>query len=403
MEKFEKFYKKSKLERIEILSEFMNDKEYELLKNGEILSDDIATSMIENQISILGLPLGLATNFCINGKEYIIPMAIEEPSVIAAASNAAKILGDIEVKASKRLTIGQIALYDTKEKIEKIYEIKEKLINLANSSQEMLINLGGGARDIKVEQKGKFSIVYLYVDTLDAMGANTINTMLETIAPVVKEVLKAKKLMSILSNYSTESLVEANCKVKLDDEISSKIQLACEFANSDIYRAVTNNKGIMNGIDAVAIATGNDFRAIEACSHAYATKDGGYKSLTNWYTKDGYLYGNLTLPMQIATFGGSIKLNPASRISLNILNNPSAIELAKITVAVGLAQNFAALRALVTEGIQKGHMKLQANSVALFAGANVDEVEFVVNEMISRNKIDINTAKKILEEKRCKQ
>lgn len=403
MKKFEKYYKKNRIERVEILKDSINEKTYEDLINSKVLSNEIASSIIENQISILGLPLGLATNFCINGKDYVIPMAIEEPSVIAAASNAAKILGNIEVQVDKRLTIGQIALYDVEGDINKVYDKKSELLNLANSTQEMLVSLGGGARDIKIEKKGKFTIIYLYVDTLDAMGANTINTMLEYISPIILNIVKAKKLMSILSNYATSMLVSAKCRVKLDEQLEDKIVLACEFANSDTYRAVTNNKGILNGIDAISLATGNDWRAIEAGIHAYATKDGVYKSLTKWYKENGDLVGELTLPMPIATVGGSIGLNPASRISLDILGNPNAVKLSEITVALGLAQNFAALRALVTDGIQKGHMKLQANSVALFAGAKNDEVESVVNKMINLKSINITTAKKILEEIRCKQ
>lgn len=403
MKKFEKYYKKSRAERIEVLTSMINKNTYEDLINSKVLSNEIASTIIENQISILGLPLGLATNFCINGKDYVIPMAIEEPSVIAAASNAAKILKNIKVSIDKRLTIGQIALYNVEGDINAIYQKKEQLLNLANSTQEILVNLGGGAKDIKIEKKDKFTIIYLYVDTLDAMGANTINTMLETIAPIIVDMVKAKRLMSILSNFATSSLVSATCKVKLDAELIDKIVLACEFANADIYRAVTNNKGILNGIDAVALATGNDWRAIEAGIHAYAVKNGKYMSLTRWYREDEYLVGELTLPMPIATVGGSIGLNPASRISLDILGNPSAIELSKITVALGLAQNFAALRALVTDGIQKGHMKLQANSVVLFAGAKNDEIETVVNKMIKLEKININTAKEILKEIRCKQ
>lgn len=401
--RFEKYYKKSRNERIEILKEYgISNESYNSLIQTEVLSNDVACAMIENQLSILGIPLAVATNFCINNKKYVIPMAVEEPSVIAAASNAAKKLGNIEAFCDKRITIGQIALYDVKENISILENKKEELLQLANSTQEMLVNLGGGAKDIKVEKKGDFSIVYLYVDTLDAMGANTINTMLEAIAPVVKDLLKAKKLMSILSNYATQSLAKAKCKVKLDEEIMDKIQKAFEFANTDVYRAVTNNKGILNGIDALALATGNDWRAIEAGAHAYAAKDGVYKSLSKWYKKDGYLIGQLELPMPIASFGGSIGLNPASKISFDILGNVKAKELSKIAVALGLAQNFAALYALVTSGIQKGHMKLQANSVALFAGANEKELDIVVKKMIEVNKININTAKKILEEIRCK-
>ena len=228
------------------------------------------------------------------------------------------------------------------------------------------------------------------------MGANTVDTMLEAIAPIVEAMLEAKKLMSILSNYATSALIGARVKLEVEKEFGDRISLACKLANVDVYRAVTNNKGIFNGIDALALATGNDTRAIEAAGHAYATRTGKYRSLTNWHMEDNILVGELTMPMSIATFGGSIGLNPASKISLEILNNPNAIELAKIAVALGLAQNFAALRALVTEGIQKGHMKLQANSVAIFAGANDSEVDMVVDRMLKVKEINIQKAKEIL-------
>ncbi|WP_277285019.1 hydroxymethylglutaryl-CoA reductase, degradative [Sneathia sanguinegens] len=395
-EKFNKYYLKTRNERIDILREYVSFENYKALEKTEILSNEIANNMIENQISVLGLPLGLATNFVINNEEYVIPMAVEEPSVIAAASNAAKLLGNIEVDIKNREVIGQIALYDIKKDINEILAKKEELLQIANSTQEQLVKLGGGARDIKVEKKGKFCIIYLYVDTLDAMGANMVNTMLESISQVVVEILEAKKLMSILSNYSTECLVEAKAEIKVEKNFGEKMTLACEFANVDVYRATTNNKGIFNGIDALAIATGNDWRAIEAAGHAYASRSGQYSSLTTWTFDGEKLRGNLIIPMAIATFGGSIGLNPASKIALDILKNPDAKELSKIAVALGLAQNFAALRALVTVGIQKGHMKLHAKSIASFIGAKENEREYVIQKMIEKNKINIEEAKKIL-------
>lgn len=397
LEKFKKYYNKSREERIDILKDLgLCEESYKDLLNTKVMDNSLATRLVENQISILGLPLGLATNFVINGKEYVIPMAIEEPSVIAAASNAAKILGNITCTSYGRQTIGQIALYDVKKDESIIYENKDKLLAIANNTNLKLVELGAGAKDLKVEKKGEFTILYLYVDTLDAMGANTVDTMLEAIAPIVEAMLEAKKLMSILSNYATSALISARVKLEVEKEFGDRISLACKLANVDVYRAVTNNKGIFNGIDALALATGNDTRAIEAAGHAYATRTGKYRSLTNWHMEDNILVGELTMPMSIATFGGSIGLNPASKISLEILNNPNAIELAKIAVALGLAQNFAALRALVTEGIQKGHMKLQANSVAIFAGANDSEVDMVVDRMLKVKEINIQKAKEIL-------
>ena len=390
LEKFKKYYNKSREERIDILKDLgLCEESYKDLLNTKVMDNSLATRLVENQISILGLPLGLATNFLINGREYVIPMAIEEPSVIAAASNAAKILGNITCTSYGRQTIGQIALYDVKKDESIIYENKDKILAIANSTNLKLVELGAGAKDLKVEKKGEFTILYLYVDTLDAMGANTVDTMLEAIAPIVEAMLEAKKLMSILSNYATSALISARVKLEVEKEFGDRISLACKLANVDVYRAVTNNKGIFNGIDALALATGNDTRAIEAAGHAYATRTGKYRSLTNWHMEDNILVGELTMPMSIATFGVSIGLNPAS-------NNPNAIELAKIAVALGLAQNFAALRALVTEGIQKGHMKLQANSVAIFAGANGSEVDMVVDRMLKVKEINIQKAKEIL-------
>lgn len=398
-------YKKSREERINLLKEanLINKEQYEYLLNNNILSNEIADKLVENQISVFGLPFGIATNFLINGKEYVIPMAVEEPSVIAAACNAAKIIaknGGFKASIEKRLVTGHISLYDVEnieESLKTILSIKEELIDIANKSQPNMVSLGGGARDITAEIKGEFLIIYLHVDTKDAMGANTVNTMLEVISPIVLEKVRASKLMSIISNYSTNCIVKANCEIEVEEELGIKLDKAIKFANTDVYRAVTNNKGVSNGIDAIALATGNDWRAIEAGMHSYAVRDGQYKSITNWEYRNGKIYGSIELPMAIASYGGSINVNELAKISLSILGNPNSIELAKITACVGLAQNFAAIRALVSVGIQKGHMKLHLKTLAISVGATLEEVDKISKLLENEKHIDVEIVKKALD------
>ncbi|WP_156299593.1 hydroxymethylglutaryl-CoA reductase, degradative [Streptobacillus canis] len=394
-------YKKTREERIKLLKENGNigHESFEYLMDSSVLSNEMADKFIENQVGVYGIPLGLATNFLINDKEYVIPFAIEEPSVIAAACNAAKIIknsGGFRARIVERLIIGQIAIYDVIEyekNISNILAIKDKLLNIANESQPNIVNLGGGARDIKVERKEDFLIIYLYVDTVDAMGANTVNTMLETIAPVILEVCHGTKLMSIISNYSTSSMTHAECSIEVEESLGKRIEKAIEFANIDTYRAVTNNKGIFNGIDAISLATGNDWRAIEAGLHAYAARSGKYQSLSNWKYIDGKLHGSIDLPLAIASFGGSVGVHPTSKIALEILGNPNAKELAEITACVGLAQNFAALRALVTVGIQKGHMKLQLKSFGMYLGLSDEEIKKLEIEFENETHITLDKVK----------
>ena len=390
-------YKKTRIERIDLLKKanLIDEDSYKYLIESKILSNEIADKVIENQISVYGVPFGIATNFLIDGKEYVIPMVIEEPSVIAAACNGAKFtkeFGGIYTEIEERLMTGQISYYnlnDFKKSKDIILSKKEDLLKIANESQNEIVHLGGGAKDIEVDIKDEFLIVYLHVDTLDAMGANTINTMLEVISPIIHELIGGDKLMSIISNLSTKALVKASCSLEVDEAIGKKIELASKFADTDEYRATTNNKGIFNGIDAFSLALGNDWRAIEAGAHAYAAKDGKYKSLTKWSYKNNKLNGELIIPMPIASFGGSIGINPLSKISLKILGNPNAKELSKIAAAVGLVQNFSALRALVTVGIQKGHMKLQIKSLALYLGANDKEIEYITEKLKDEKKYKI--------------
>lgn len=396
-------YKKSREERIEILKDngYIDDKDYEYLMETKTLTNEISKVLSENQISIYSLPYGLATNFLINDEEYVIPMAVEEPSVIAAACNAAKLIkknGGFKASIKERLVIGQICIYDILD-LNKTMDILKKetinMIKIANASQKNLVDLGGGAKKIKFKVKDEFLIIYLYVNALDAMGANSVNTMLESISAYIRPLLDDQILMSIISNYSTSSIVKASCEIQIDEQIGKRIEKAIKFANIDKYRAVTNNKGIFNGISSLAIATGNDYRAIEAGGHAYAVKNGRYKSLTKWEYKNGKLYGSIELPLAIATFGGCININETAKISLKILKNPDAKKLAMISASLGLAQNFAALKALISDGIQKGHMKLQIKTFATYLGF-YDKIDEITEKLKDRKHISIDDVKEVI-------
>ena len=376
-----------------------------------VFNFDDANRMIENAIGMLVLPLGIATNFVINGKEYVLPMAIEEPSVIAASSKAAKIAkikGGFTAEADRSLMIGQVQLVSLPISMEaakeRIQANKEHLLHLANSKTKTVI-----AKDLEVRRihdksqnkMGEMLVVELIIDTQDAMGANAINTMCETIAPGIEELTGGKAILKILSNYATRRLVK--CKAIFDknelggEQIVKRILYAYAFAYSDTYRAVTHNKGIMNGIDAVALATGQDFRAIEAGAHAYAAKDGTYRSLTRWYkTKDGDLAGEIELPMAVGTVGGIASVHPIAKVALKILGVKTSQDLAMVLSASGLAQNLAAIRALASEGIQRGHMKLHARNIAAMAGAEGDLIYIVANRIVKENNINVNRAKEIL-------
>jgi len=387
------------------------------LEQDEQISVTVADQLSENVVGTFSLPYSLVPEVLVNGQEYTIPYVTEEPSVVAAASYASKIIkraGGFTAQVHERQMIGQVALYqvaDPEQAQEKITSKKAELLELANQAYPSIVKRGGGARDLHVEQiKGEtdFLVVYLHVDTQEAMGANMLNTMLEALKPVVEELSQGQSLMGILSNYATDSLVTASCHVAFrylsrqkdqGREIAEKIALASQFAQSDPYRAATHNKGIFNGIDAILIATGNDWRAIEAGAHAFASRDGHYQGLSQW-TLDlerEELVGEMTLPMPVATKGGSIGLNPRVALSHELLGNPSAKELAQIIVSIGLAQNFAALKALVSTGIQQGHMKLQAKSLALLAGASENEVAPLVERLIADKTFNLETAQRYLE------
>ena len=413
------FSKKSYHERLELLKAqaLLSPEKQESLEQDEQISVTVADQLSENVVGTFSLPYSLVPEVLVNGQDYTVPYVTEEPSVVAAASYASKIIkraGGFTAQVHERQMIGQVALYqvaDPELAQAKIVSKKAELLELANQAYPSIVKRGGGARDLHVEQiKGEtdFLVVYLHVDTQEAMGANMLNTMLEALKPVLEELSQGQSLMGILSNYATDSLVTASCRIAFrylsrqkdhGREIAEKIALASQFAQSDPYRAATHNKGIFNGIDAILIATGNDWRAIEAGAHAFASRDGRYQGLSRWSldmdTEE--LVGEMTLPMPVATKGGSIGLNPRVALSHELLGNPSAKELAQIIVSIGLAQNFAALKALVSTGIQQGHMKLQAKSLALLAGASESEVAPLVERLIADKTFNLETAQRYLE------
>lgn len=412
------FSKKTPAERLEFLKahELLQTENWQNLANQYHLPLETANQMSENVLSVLALPYSIAPDFLIDGQVYQVPFVTEEPSVVAAASFAAKIIkrnGGFKTKIHNRQMIGQVALYDVPDvakALEQIQHEKSDLLELANQAHPSIVKRGGGASDLRtdfLEGETDFLVVYLVVDTQEAMGANILNTMLESLKERLEELTGGQSLMAILSNYATEALVTASCEIDFHslsrdkaeaERTAQRIALASQFAKQDPYRASTHNKGIFNGIDAVLLATGNDWRAIEAGAHAYATRDGRYQGLSNWEAnlEERKLYGQLTLPMPVAAKGGSIGLNPMVVASFDLLGQPTAKELASIIASVGLAQNFAALRALVTTGIQAGHMKLQAKSLALLAGAQEDEIAAVVAELLKEKQFNQAKAKEIL-------
>ncbi len=410
-----KFYEKDRKERLDIVRKFsdLSHEDVEILENSSGgISFDKADKMIENAIGTFSLPLGIATNFRINNRNYLVPMVIEEPSVVAAASKGAKIAkshGGFQAKAEESFSIGQIQLVnvDVKSATEKIKESSKEILDLANSKSRTLPKIGKGAKEISCKEittdSGPMLIVELLIDAGDAMGANVTNTMCEAVAPLIEELTDGQVLLRILSNYSTRRIVTATAIFDKEEvggeKIINNIILAYQFAENDVYRAVTHNKGVMNGIIAVANATGQDSRAIEAAANAYAARKGNYSSLTQW-SKDenGNLIGKIDLPLSVGIVGGIINVHPMAKTCLNILGVKSSNELACVIASVGLAQNFSALRALATEGIQKGHMKLHARNLATAAGAGPKQVEKIVEKMVQENNISLNRAKELLDQ-----
>lgn len=407
-----KFFEKTREERISLISKFSNldQNDIELLKSsyGGIKFEN-ADKMVENAIGTFSLPLGIATNFKINGKDYVVPMVIEEPSVIAAASKGAKVArihGGFHVKANESFSIGQVQLLNADSKIiPKIIEHKTEILEIANSKSNTLSKIGKGAKEITCKEihtpSGMMIIAELLIDVGDAMGANVTNTMCEAIAPILEQISGGSALLKILSNYSTQRLVKATAVFDKEEvggeQVVDNIILAFHFADNDVYRAVTHNKGVMNGIIGVANATGQDSRAIEAAAHAYAARTGRYRSLTEWSKdKEGNLVGTLEIPMSVGIVGGIINVHPMAKLCTKILNLQSANELSCIIAATGLAQNFSAIRALSTEGIQKGHMRLHARNLAAAAGANPEQIDTIVQRMIQDKTISLEKAKAIL-------
>ncbi len=409
------FYNLSVEERARIVKDFaeLSDEEISLLKDMRI-DLELANRMIENVIGTMELPFGIATNFLINGKDYLIPMAIEEPSVVAAASHAAKLSrpgGGFVTNSTEPIMISQIQVVELKNphfaKMQ-ILEQKEELIRIANEQDPVLVKVGGGCRDIMARvldsNMGPMLVVHLLVDVRDAMGANAVNTMAEALAPYIEEITGGKVYLRILSNLAIYRLARARAVWKKDvigEETVNGVLYAYEFARIDPFRAATHNKGIMNGIDAVLIATSNDWRAVEAGAHAYAAMNGRYTTLTYYeINENGDLVGSIELPLAVGVIGGATSTHPKAKIARKILGVKTAREFAEVLAAVGLAQNFAALRALATEGIQRGHMELHARNIAVMAGAKGDEIDIIAKKLVDEGRVRVDRAREILEEMR---
>jgi len=407
------FYKLPVEKRLEFVKNFSNLNKDEIKTLSSCLDINTADRMIENVLGTFELPLGISVNFRINGKDYLVPMAIEESSVVAAASNAAKIArihGGFTTESTNPLMIGQLQILnmdDIAKAAQNILDHKNEILHLANAQDKILVDLGGGAKDLEVRildsPLGKMIVTHLIVDVRDAMGANAVNTMCEAVAPMLQEITGGKIRLKILSNLADKRLVKAKAifdKEKMGGEsvVDAFIE-SYTLASIDPYRAATHNKGIMNGIDSLIIATGNDFRAIEAGAHAYAARNGQYTSLTSYYKDDnGNLVGEIELPLAIGIVGGAASMHPKARLCRKILGVTTAQELAEIVASLGLAQNFAAVYALSTVGIQKGHMSLHAKNIAVMAGAKEDQIDKVAEQMIKEKKIKLDRAKEILKE-----
>jgi hydroxymethylglutaryl-CoA reductase len=417
------FYKLPTAEKIQQVADRcgLDEEDVRALEAHGALPRDVSERMIENAIGTLEVPLGVGLNFLINGRDYLVPMAIEEPSVVAAVSFAAKIVreaGGFTAEADRQVMLSQVQVTeygDLETARSALLESREELLALANSFHPSLLTRGGGAFDIEVRvlpaPEGPAGepllVLQLLVDTQDAMGANIVNTMAEGVAPMVEQRTGGRVFLRILSNLADRRLARAECRIPyalLEDfgqsgeRIAYGVWQASRFAEADPYRAATHNKGIMNGVDAVALATGNDWRAIEAGAHAFAARDGQYRPLSTWRMDDGHLVGRLELPLQVGTVGGPIRVHPTARLSLKMLGSPGARELSRVMAAVGLAQNFAAVRALGSVGIQKGHMAMHARCVAVTAGARGEQVERIARRMVESGTIKVEAARKFLAE-----
>ncbi len=412
------FYKLGMAERVAMVAEWagLSDDEAAVLA-GQGLTPGQADHMIENALGTYALPLGVAANFLINGRDYLIPMTVEEPSVLAAVSHAAKLIragGGFAAEASEPVMIGQIQVLDLDDLAAAMWTLdahRDELMALADSCSRSIVKRGGGSRDIELRPfpdtpVGPMLVIHLLYDTRDAMGANAINTAVEAIAPRVAELTGGRVNLRILSNLSDRRTATARCIIPAAElehpdipgrEVAGFIAEANAFAVVDPWRAATHNKGIMNGIDAVCIATGNDWRAIEAGAHAYAARDGQYRSLTDWHVDDnGDLCGEMTLPLAVGTVGGATKVHPTAQVAMKILAVESAGELAGVMACVGLAQNLAAIKALATHGIQKGHMRLHARQIALAAGATDGQVQHIADQLVSEGNIRVERARELI-------
>ncbi|MFH1056131.1 MAG: hydroxymethylglutaryl-CoA reductase, degradative [Candidatus Altiarchaeota archaeon] len=373
--------------------------------SGGGLTLEQADRMSENVIGRFSIPLGVAVNFQINGRDYLIPMATEEPSVIAAASNAAKMAregGGFKASSSAPIMVGQIQVVKAKKgAAAKILSQKKRLIEYANSLDPTLVKFGGGVVDLKVRKVKDMLVAHIHVNVADAMGANAVNTMCEALATKIEGLTGGQAILRILSNYAVERTAKASCVVPKEviggEEVVDRIIWAYKLAANDVYRAVTHNKGVMNGVTAVVLATGNDTRAVEAGCHSFASKKGKYGPLTTWKkNKNGDLVGEIEIPVAVGLIGGATKTHPTAKAAVKILGVKSARELGEALAAVGLAQNLAALRALSAEGIQKGHMRLHARNIAVTAGAEGGRIDEVAEKMVQAGRISVDEAKKIL-------
>ena len=407
------FYKMSIEERVQIISKLsgLTLEDTKLLVSGGGLTLDAADRMIENVVGTMSYPLGVAVNFRLNGRDYLVPMVLEEPSVVAAASNMARLMREgegIKTSSTDPVMIGQIQVLDVpniEDAVKSIEDSKTSLLQLANQQDPVLNKFGGGARDIEVRrivtERGEMLIVHLLVDCRDAMGANTVNTMCEALAPVVENLTGGRVLLRIVSNLADRRLARAEATIRKEDiggeKVVDDIVSAWAFADSDPYRAATHNKGIMNGIIAVALATAQDHRALEAGAHAYAARTGKYRSLSRWHkNSEGDLVGVLEMPMAVGLIGGATRTHPIARLALKIAGVTNAKELGELMVAVGLAQNLGALRALVQEGIQQGHMRLHARNLVVMAGAEGDLIDKAVEALIDSGEIRFDKAQEIV-------
>ena len=419
------FYNRPLEERLEQVAQWAALTEDEAATLRGVMGLDLmqADQMIENVVGLHSLPLGVAVNFIVNGRDVLVPMVIEEPSVVAGASFAAKLARagrGFQANTTRPEMIGQLQVLDVADLWSARFDLlaaREELLSLANETDPVIVNLGGGARDLEMRifehtSAGSMLVVHLIFDCRDAMGANAINTACEALAPRIEQITGGRVVLRILSNLADRRLARARCTVPVEalalgdfsgERVAQGIVDAWAFAAADPYRAATHNKGIMNGVDAVVVATGNDWRAVEAGAHAYAARSGCYTSLSTWaYDAGGLpairgnLVGTLEMPLAVGIVGGATRVHPTAQVALKILGVQTARELAEIIVSVGLAQNLAALRALATEGIQRGHMRLHARQVAIAAGATGDEVAQVVKRMIAESYVRPDRAEAIL-------